>query len=302
MIGDAVMAAFAVSGLRTTFPRADIGWTIDSRCAAVLAQPQLVDHVYPLHRNDLRSRGKPLAATIAIYRKAFATRAMKPQVAFALQGHAKNVISARISGARVIFVMPSRDRLVKAMARTLPEFPPGTPQRERYFVCLRQKFQIADVERPLMPAVKSPLGDDQPDVVISVATNSSVRDYPPEKWAEVARALAADGHRVAFIGRKGDPIPPFSQGLNLIGRHSLLETMGVIAGAKLHLGGDTGTGHIAAAYGVPTVVIYGPTDERQYAPAGSPTIALREGKCPSAVAPEQVIEAARTLVPLMANI
>jgi len=301
-IGDVVMATFAVSGLRASFPSAEIGWTIDSRCAAVLEQPHLINNVYQSQRNQLRSQGKPLAATIAHYRNALATRAMKAQVAFALQGHAKNLIAARISGAREVFVMPSRDRLVRTMAKTLPEFPPDTPQRERYFVCLRQNFEIADVGRPIMPAVENPLGEEQPDVVISVATNSPVRDYPLEKWTEVAAALSADGHRVAFIGGPGTKSPDFPDGLDLIGRHSLRETMGVIAGAKLHLGGDTGTGHIAAAYGVPTVVIYGPTNELQYAPAGSSTLALREGQDPAAVSPERVIEAARQLLPSVVRV
>jgi hypothetical protein len=38
--------------------------------------------------------------------------------------------------------------------------------------------------------------------------------------------------------------------------------------AALHLGNDTGVSHLAAAVGTPTVVVFGPSDERRFRPFG----------------------------------
>ena len=57
--------------------------------------------------------------------------------------------------------------------------------------------------------------------------------------------------------------------LDLTGSMSLSQLMKVVFNSKLVLGTDSGPGHIAAALGVPTVSIFGPTDPRQCSPLTS---------------------------------
>lgn len=64
------------------------------------------------------------------------------------------------------------------------------------------------------------------------------------------------------------------------GRLSLIESAELIAGALAYVGPDTGLSHLAAATGTPTVVIFGPTNPRHYAPRGeSVTILAAPGSC-----------------------
>ncbi|HQR46436.1 MAG TPA: lipopolysaccharide heptosyltransferase II [Thermoanaerobaculia bacterium] len=48
--------------------------------------------------------------------------------------------------------------------------------------------------------------------------------------------------------------------LDLSGKSSLPEALGILSLARLFVGNDSGLGHLAAAAGTPTVVVFGPTD------------------------------------------
>ena len=57
---------------------------------------------------------------------------------------------------------------------------------------------------------------------------------------------------------------------NLQGKTSLKESMNILAHAKLCVGNDSGMNHIAEAYGVPCVTLFGPTDPKfGFAPHGT---------------------------------
>jgi heptosyltransferase-1 len=55
---------------------------------------------------------------------------------------------------------------------------------------------------------------------------------------------------------------------NLIGRTSLKQLAAILRRAALHLTGDTGSAHIAAALGTPVVSIFGRTNPARLAPYG----------------------------------
>ncbi len=57
--------------------------------------------------------------------------------------------------------------------------------------------------------------------------------------------------------------------INLVGQTSLLELVGVLKGAVVAVGPDSGPGHLAAAVGTPYVSFFGPTSPRRTAPYGS---------------------------------
>ena len=71
--------------------------------------------------------------------------------------------------------------------------------------------------------------------------------------------------------------------------------MAVIARSSLVLAADTGAGHLAAAYGVPVVSIFGPTDPEEFRPYSDAGIVLKSGDRTDDVSPEQVVMAAKEL-------
>ena len=67
--------------------------------------------------------------------------------------------------------------------------------------------------------------------------------------------------------------------VNLIGRTDLAELVGVAGRMAAFVSNDSGAMHVAAALGVPTVAIFGPTDERATAPLGPHAIVTSDVVC-----------------------
>ena len=94
-------------------------------------------------------------------------------------------------------------------------------------------------------------------------------------WIEAAGWLAQRGHRVVLTGG-ADPaevayVADLARGMpagaiNLAGKLSLGEAGCLLARAALFLGPDTAVTHMAAALGIPTVALYGPTDPVKWGP------------------------------------
>jgi heptosyltransferase-3 len=68
---------------------------------------------------------------------------------------------------------------------------------------------------------------------------------------------------------KGAATPVLIKGLSLIGMASVIE------GCRVFIGNDSGITHMAAALGVPTVAIFGPTDPKRWAPRGKHVAVVR---------------------------
>jgi ADP-heptose:LPS heptosyltransferase len=113
----------------------------------------------------------------------------------------------------------------------------------------RAKLNAAPVSRP------------RPYAVIHPLAATSAKTWPASNFIETARSLDLDA---VFIGSPADDLTPF-RGFECVQR-PLRETMALIAGASLFLGNDSGPAHLAAAFGVPSVVLFGPSDEVVWAP------------------------------------
>ncbi|MEK7305323.1 MAG: glycosyltransferase family 9 protein [Nitrospirota bacterium] len=53
----------------------------------------------------------------------------------------------------------------------------------------------------------------------------------------------------------------------------------ILAQAQGYIGHDSGVTHLAALLGVPTVAMFGPTDEQRWAPRGAQVTVVRGGRC-----------------------
>ncbi|MBA3810927.1 MAG: glycosyltransferase family 9 protein, partial [Caulobacteraceae bacterium] len=82
--------------------------------------------------------------------------------------------------------------------------------------------------------------------------------------------------RLMVLGGPGDrgaaePVKaavPRSRCIDLVERESLLMCFAALGRARLFIGNDSGLMHLAAAAGVPTLGLFGPSDEALYAPWG----------------------------------
>ncbi|MFH6690906.1 glycosyltransferase family 9 protein, partial [Cellulosimicrobium funkei] len=119
-----------------------------------------------------------------------------------------------------------------------------------------------------------------------------IRDtrWPADRFAGVARHLAAAGHDVVVTGGPderdlcarvvadadaalGGPAgAPDGTGsvTDTAGTLDLPALADVVATARLVVCGDTGVAHLATAYGTPSVVLFGPTPPATWGPAVDP--------------------------------
>ncbi|MBC8063407.1 MAG: glycosyltransferase family 9 protein [Chlorobia bacterium] len=93
------------------------------------------------------------------------------------------------------------------------------------------------------------------------------KQIPIPVWQAVGRRLIDQGGKLAFIGgveERGLLGELQLPGVDLIGRTTLRETIGVVANLELMIGGDTGVMHLAAGAGTPTITVFGPTPSEKW--------------------------------------
>lgn len=131
-----------------------------------------------------------------------------------------------------------------------------------------------------------------PVLALGPAANWRAKTWRTERFAELARRLTATGPlagaRVAILGAEGereavrpvlDALPP-ERRLDLVGRVDPLEAAACLARCRLFIGNDSGLMHVAAAVGVPTVGLFGPSPVEHYRPWGRWTAVARTPMTP----------------------
>jgi len=125
----------------------------------------------------------------------------------------------------------------------------------------------------------------RPYAVIHPFASSPEKAWPAERFLEVARRLPIDP---IFLAGPSDDLTPFRDFET--SRESLKDTKTLIAGASLFLGNDSGPAHIAAAFGIPVVVLFGRSDPVTWSPWRTESQVL-----PLSSTASEVLEASATL-------
>ncbi len=135
--------------------------------------------------------------------------------------------------------------------------------------------------------------------VVAFRAVAESRRWGTENYTRLAHRLVEEfGLKVVLVGsatdaRDGDQIADSADGrnvANLAGKTSLRELAAICAAARVFVGNDSGPAHLAAAVGVPLVVLSGADDPKETSPISSckrvlypdhlPCISCRKNKCP----------------------
>jgi heptosyltransferase II len=289
-LGDAVMSLPALRALRQRFPDAEI---------AILAKPWVAD-LY--HRESFcdrmipytpRTLGQKWAAGRALARENFDC-AILLQNAFEAAAVA---CLARIP-ERIGYARDGRRLL---LTRAIPVPRKGEiPRHERfYYLELLHRAGILDTlpENDRIRLEGAPqaraagvarfhqLG--MGDTVVGMspgAAYGTAKRWLPERFAEAASQVAGElGASVAIFGSKEErelcnaialSIP--SPVHNFAGETTLAEYIDLAAACRVYLTNDSGGMHVASALGVPTVAIFGATDDMATGPTGPLARVVRE--------------------------
>ena len=132
------------------------------------------------------------------------------------------------------------------------------------------------------------LPDGPPVLVLAPTANWPGKCWPAERFASLAERLtgaggALDGGRVAVCAaawEREDAEPvlqavPAERRVDLVGGGDLNTLFCCLQRAQLFVGNDSGLMHMAAAAGVPTLGLFGPSRDELYGPWGELCAAVR---------------------------
>jgi heptosyltransferase-2 len=115
------------------------------------------------------------------------------------------------------------------------------------------------------------------------AAYGPAKKWPTERFASIARHWTEMGRRVVVVGMaedleagRGIRMAAGELVLNLCGRTSMRQLLGVLARAACVVANDSGAMHLAAALGTPGVAVFGSTNAAATGPLGAPWIVLSD--------------------------
>jgi heptosyltransferase-3 len=133
-------------------------------------------------------------------------------------------------------------------------------------------------------------------VAIHPGSGAASKNWPPERFALVAKAMARGPWLLVEGPADADAVAPLS-GLPAVvhARDLPARILGaILAQAGLYVGNDSGVTHLAAAWGAPVVALFGPTDPRSWSPLGPRvTVVTSPDGTMEGIAVDTVLDAAR---------
>lgn len=170
----------------------------------------------------------------------------------------------------------------------VPEAPPGTPPEHHTRRYLRLAAHAgANTDELELFATGSPVASADGIIRIGLCAGAEygpAKRWPLERFAETANALSAAHPHIEWLlfGAPGElalgeqlSARLTARHVNLVGKTSLPELIQHLRRCRALLTNDTGTMHLAAALGVPTVSIFGSTEPVLTGPLGARHIVIR---------------------------
>jgi heptosyltransferase-2 len=268
-VGDAVMSLPALQAIRGRFPTAHI---------AILAKPWVAD----LYAREAIADEVILYGAKSIWLTGVDLRRRHFDCAILLQNAFEAGWIAWLAGipTRIGYNRDGRGLLL-TRAVTVPKRGeiPGH-QRFYYLELLRRAGLIEALPESGAIRLERRTGA-APKRVIGVspgAAYGTAKRWPPERFAEAAGMLATRrGASILLFGSQSErplceEIAHLLNGhavTNYAGQTTLAQFIDLAAGCELFLTNDSGAMHIASALGVPTVAIFGATDDAATGPTGA---------------------------------
>ncbi|MFC1792494.1 glycosyltransferase family 9 protein [Planctomycetota bacterium] len=286
-LGDIVLALPALRALRMSFPEAKISWLIRPEFAQLIENHPHLDEIITFDRKLLGKawfHPSAFGALLSLIRK---LRRSKYDVVFDFQGLFRTASLAWLSGCKTRFGMANaREFSTIFYTHKIPQDIESIHMVDYYLKII----QAAGASEFGVEFVFPPNPDTEDSVGRLLASHGIKGNYavlisgsahqdkcwPPERFAQladkissqynlsiVATGSASESGIVEKLQEKANvPIA------NLAGQTSLSELVALLKRARLAVSNDTGPGHIAAAVGIPLVLMFGRTNPIRLEPYG----------------------------------
>lgn len=249
-LGDCVLTTPALHLLHACRPDLRIGVVVEDRFAQIFSGNPAVAEILPPAKKAALGFGARLALNLHGGSRSAALTALTLARWRAGFGHYRHQWVYNLSIPRAQEILGEQRTVHTAEHLASAMFYLGVPRAE---VPRAQLF----VEKRV-PA--------RPYAVIHPLASAAAKAWPAERFLALARWLRDQrGLECAFVGGPGEDLSLFSEFDQMAGA-ALREVKWLMSGASLFVGNDSGPAHMAAAFGVPVVALYGSSDPVVWAP------------------------------------
>ncbi|MGD9849513.1 MAG: lipopolysaccharide heptosyltransferase II [Desulfuromonas sp.] len=320
-IGDAVMTTPALAALRAHFPHSRIVVLANPLVAELFVHHPHVDAVQRYEKQGCHG------GAAGLWRLGRELRRQGFEAALLLQNAFEAALIARLAGIpwRAGYRTDGRGLLLShGVARTAAD---KRRHHTDYYLELLRRLGLNAPAAPLLlactsaeqDAARTLLAGQRPVAINPGAAYGSAKRWLPERFAAVADALA-DRYGVPIVLTGGPNEQAIGADIaaamrspvqNLIGRTSVRQLMALLQQCRLLVTNDSGPMHVAAAFGVPLVAVFGSTDHRTTSPLAANVRIVRQAvdcapclrrqcptdhRCMTAISAEMVVAAACELL------
>ena len=255
-LGDAILSTGVIRHFSTLYPHARFTVVGSPLVAGIFAAMPMVEKVIAVKKR------KYAGHWMDVWKQTVATRW---DVVVDLRNSA--VSRLLLAGKRHIWSsQPDHLHKVEQIASVIGVNPPPSPVLFFDDVAKKKAVDFLD-------------GIAHPRYVIAPVANWIGKTWPPEKFIALINQLSAENSDARFIIMAGPgeeavagqvlAACPQGRGVDAIARFSPLEAAAVIAGCDAFVGNDSGLMHAAAATGIPTLGLFGPSKRSVYRPWGA---------------------------------
>jgi heptosyltransferase-3 len=273
-IGDLLLTTPLIRSLHRAWPGAEIDVLVFDNTAGIIAgNPDIKRVIGVPQRPTMTESVRLLIHLWRSYDIAISTQSGDRPTAFAFA-----------AGRRRIGVTNNDDpwlaRMLKRVALHTSLPAAEKIHRVEQMLSLVDSLGIARIPELVCPAAAaiSPIAVDGNFAVIHAAPMFAYKAWTPDGWRAIAENLTKRGLAVVAIGGPGEAEHRYLDDVwrGALEYHQLEwpQTMNLLARARVYIGPDTSTTHLAAAAGCRTVALFGPMDPRVWGPwpvGGLPT-------------------------------
>jgi heptosyltransferase I len=272
-LGDTVCTLPVAVAIREQFPDCHITWAVDPRFAGIVECCDAVDTILKVKPGfkpsswprftepfDYALDMQGLSKSAIVVARAKATH----KYGYHWQRELAPLFSRRVMpDASSLHVVDQYVDVARAMGATVHRADFGLVPHKDDRVAMRELLAKNGVTGPF--------------VVLNAGAGWATKRWPATHFAVLVEMLAAKNIQAVMIGgRAGADIEAAEAVLthakvpvaNLLGQSSVRELVALISLGNAHVGGDTGSTHIAAALGVPAIGLYSITKPERSCPYG----------------------------------
>jgi ADP-heptose:LPS heptosyltransferase len=282
-IGDVVWAIPALWALKTAFPQAGVSVLVRNHNGDFLLDDSHIDKIFTVEEGNAL-KGLQLLKNL---------RREKFDLLFDLRSDDRGAFISFLTGAsmRGALYYPALKWRNKAFTHLVD--PPSL--KERRWGATEQSFKIIRgfgikentsspqiiVSEKLKEKMSKVLMEEKIEtengwVSINPFSRWAYKEWDLDKWKQLASFIWQKYKLPTVVTgsteerKRADALTAngYFPMYNLAGKTTIREIAALLQMSRLHIGVDSAAPHIAAAVGTPTITIYGPSDWRDWAPAG----------------------------------